>query len=568
MEIPFVVTPRKDTGLFNSKIGIWLFLASEVMLFGGFFSAYVFLRIYADYPWPERTLPVLPGLINTFVLIASSVTVVFSWAALKMRKWRQFQVFMSATILAAVIFMVLKGVEYNVKFKHQAVRLDDYSVVEGHLDYIDKEHTIEENRINFEVESFKFDLTRFHEPYVEDILAQVAGKEVEIKLSEDIAVAREPGGEPELIQEAGTALTLGVLEDLRSIYLEKRTNDSAARTAALRIEWREVKDEIPTGFDDFLAADPKHASLAEDEQERQFVFWRHGQRAKQVEKALIDEDRLRPYLMREAARPSNTQLPSVTFNVDPATAFSFEPQLIREQAAKGKLKDDTELKGKLLESPMVFHDVDAIDFRWTAQRAEERGLDPDQVIESSWLLQNGEVREAWEWHKEQVAKKRDYLREKYGTRTDPETGRQRANRVPTDTERYWIGWKDFVARTQGRDMGKGEIELKEHFMGPDYDARREARTFPHLEVPREKVAYASKFTPAWNTYYAIYFAMTGLHGLHVIGGAIVLAYYLFFGRKMFLSNPEWLANRVEVGGLFWHFVDLVWIFLFPVLYLM
>src|SRR5210317_427642 len=113
MEIPFIVTPRKDTGLFNSKIGIWLFLASEVMLFGGFFSAYVFLRIYADYPWPERTLPVLPGLINTFVLIASSVTVVFAWAALKMRKWRQFQVFMSATILAALIFMVLKGVEYN-----------------------------------------------------------------------------------------------------------------------------------------------------------------------------------------------------------------------------------------------------------------------------------------------------------------------------------------------------------------------------------------------------------------------------------------------------------------------
>ena len=40
------------------------------------------------------------------------------------------------------------------------------------------------------------------------------------------------------------------------------------------------------------------------------------------------------------------------------------------------------------------------------------------------------------------------------------------------------------------------------------------------------------------------------------------------GRKMYDSNPDWLANRVEVGGLFWHFVDLVWIFLFPILYLM
>jgi heme/copper-type cytochrome/quinol oxidase subunit 3 len=62
--------------------------------------------------------------------------------------------------------------------------------------------------------------------------------------------------------------------------------------------------------------------------------------------------------------------------------------------------------------------------------------------------------------------------------------------------------------------------------------------------------------------------MTFLHGLHVIGGAIVLSYYLLRGKKMYQTNPEWLANRVEVGGLFWHFVDLVWIFLFPILYLM
>ena len=45
MEIPYTVSNRPDTGLWNAKIGIWLFLASEVMLFGGLFSAYIFLRI-------------------------------------------------------------------------------------------------------------------------------------------------------------------------------------------------------------------------------------------------------------------------------------------------------------------------------------------------------------------------------------------------------------------------------------------------------------------------------------------------------------------------------------------
>ena len=46
------------------------------------------------------------------------------------------------------------------------------------------------------------------------------------------------------------------------------------------------------------------------------------------------------------------------------------------------------------------------------------------------------------------------------------------------------------------------------------------------------------------------------------------AYFALFGKKMFLENPQWLTNRVEYSGLFWHFVDLVWIFLFPILYLL
>ena len=45
MDIPYTVQPREDTGLFNAKVGIWLFLASEVMLFGALFSSYILLRI-------------------------------------------------------------------------------------------------------------------------------------------------------------------------------------------------------------------------------------------------------------------------------------------------------------------------------------------------------------------------------------------------------------------------------------------------------------------------------------------------------------------------------------------
>ncbi len=84
--------------------------------------------------------------------------------------------------------------------------------------------------------------------------------------------------------------------------------------------------------------------------------------------------------------------------------------------------------------------------------------------------------------------------------------------------------------------------------------------------------YSHKFHvgmyPSTNTFLAIYFTLTGLHGLHVIGGMVVNAYFALFGRKTYDRNPQWLTNRVEHSGLFWHFVDLVWIFLFPILYLL
>ena len=86
------------------------------------------------------------------------------------------------------------------------------------------------------------------------------------------------------------------------------------------------------------------------------------------------------------------------------------------------------------------------------------------------------------------------------------------------------------------------------------------------------VEYGDKFAhglfPATNNFLGLYFAMTGLHALHVVGGMIVNGYLLGPGMKMWSSAPQQFANRVEVAGIYWHFVDVVWIFLFPVLYLL
>ena len=119
MEIPYTVDTRPDTGLTNPKLGIWLFLASEVMLFGSLFSSYVLLRSGAE-TWPvQSTIVNIPlATLNTAILISSSVTMVMSWASLKMQDFAKFRLYMGLTFLAGVGFLVIKAIEYNEKFDH------------------------------------------------------------------------------------------------------------------------------------------------------------------------------------------------------------------------------------------------------------------------------------------------------------------------------------------------------------------------------------------------------------------------------------------------------------------
>lgn len=67
-------------------------------------------------------------------------------------------------------------------------------------------------------------------------------------------------------------------------------------------------------------------------------------------------------------------------------------------------------------------------------------------------------------------------------------------------------------------------------------------------------------------FFCFYFAMTGMHALHMIIGAGLLIYFMVQARKE-RYHPEYYGP-IEIMGLYWHFVDIVWIFLFPLLYLL
>ena len=117
MNIPYTVEERPDTGLTNGKLGIWLFLASEVMLFGALFTTYIILRVGAP-EWPHGELNVWLGMANTFILIGSSVTMVMAWASLKLGDWGKHRLYLIATFLLSAAFLVNKYFEYAAHWTH------------------------------------------------------------------------------------------------------------------------------------------------------------------------------------------------------------------------------------------------------------------------------------------------------------------------------------------------------------------------------------------------------------------------------------------------------------------
>jgi cytochrome c oxidase subunit III len=165
MEIPYTVEARPDTGVYNAKIGVWLFLASEVMLFGALFSSYILLRVGADPAnWVHSVLNIPIGTFNTAVLITSSVTVVLSWASLKMGNFGRYRRMQAITLLCALGFLGIKSFEYREKFGHYEVWLKDGKRYLGHIDYQGKHpmfwktSTLQAKKI----ESFKFLPDPFH----------------------------------------------------------------------------------------------------------------------------------------------------------------------------------------------------------------------------------------------------------------------------------------------------------------------------------------------------------------------------------------------------------------------
>jgi len=487
MEIPYEVTPRRDTGLYNAKLGIWLFLASEVMLFGGLFSAYVFLRMGVqdgvDNPWPWGVSVhknfVWLGAINTIVLIASSVGVVFAWVALKERNWRRYQIYMYFVVACAVAFMCIKSIEYNSKLNHHhGIKLIDNSVMEGAI--LDKT-----DRVRFEGEKITFNLQGALPAVLRDIREESFPK---------FKVIEGPEG---VVGNEITSLSSfkGWFADSRRAVFEKLTS-----------ERQRYRAELASGV-----ANPKPVSVVSS-----------------------------ATLVAEA----------------PFTISGSPRKIVATTEAVVSYKDGVKLEGKRVSDDVIF-EVHEVDLQLVIPQKQRDSvvwevINDDRAKQQFFAAQSKNYQELVEYYKDHGGVvPEEQLRGRYLN--------VHYVHVAADGHEGEHGKEDKhadVHRSESNPTAGGGGEEEEH--GPS----------KHLIIPRDQIKFMGNHGPRYGTYYALYFTMTALHGLHVIGGALVLLFFTVFGKKLYLKNPEHLANRVEVGGLFWHFVDLVWIFLFPIMYLL
>jgi cytochrome c oxidase subunit 3 len=132
------------------------------------------------------------------------------------------------------------------------------------------------------------------------------------------------------------------------------------------------------------------------------------------------------------------------------------------------------------------------------------------------------------------------------------------------------------------DAAETETKTEEHHANPRGDFQwhdekgekivHEAREKGYLTVYEQNGYFTngeydnSKFTDKVRIFFWIYFVMTGLHALHMIVGLILMTWLVYKAWTGIYSAEYY--SPVEISGLYWHFVDIVWIFLFPLLYLL
>ncbi|MFQ5734483.1 MAG: cytochrome c oxidase subunit 3 [Planctomycetaceae bacterium] len=440
----------------NSKLGMWLFLGTEIMFFTAFIGTYIVLRIGSP-GWPtdpEVThIQVFWGGLNTFVLILSSYFVVVAHEAMGSKDFERARRFLWLTFGLACVFLGVKSYEYYGKFQHD--------ILPGHVPETKRQAM---QKVSRELDEAVYARTRVLLPG----FATPADARNSLPSAIDLLNGKTGKSVPQVAAKISEHLD-GPQRKSFIAKLERMEGDEKQQKRVTPPDYSRyvVKGKLTT-TDLQLAAEDRVArklvlALLNDRVEPEERL-KDLQTLKTMDDAVQDlQSKIRENIGVKAS--AGDRLWYVVYKTDPGDESKTD-------RVEGKLTEDEK-------TVTVTGKQGQVTFEQT--REVERGvLQPPATITL-----------------EQVHDQLETLRE---------------------NEEY------------------GEFLANVHVAEP---------------------------IPYGNLFASTYFLMTGFHALHVVVGMILFGLVLMQGRKLGANWSEWVEN----SGLYWHFVDLVWIFLFPLIYI-
>jgi heme/copper-type cytochrome/quinol oxidase subunit 3/archaellum component FlaC len=505
----------------NGKLILWLFLSTEIMFFAALIGTYIVIRFGAPSgTWPrphDVHLIETIGAFNTFVLICSSVTIVLALEMARTNKAAMAKGLLFLTLLLGGVFLGVKMFEYSSKFSHGI--------------YPSKPH------------SLLYDKPDVY--YVAAVKKSLIAKRKEI---EDRAAEKEGEDKGMLSDEEKSKRDLytGLLNNL-VFWTEAIATQSDDRSYTLaRAEVVELKEKLES-------AAGEQEDDASAELKRQL---------EETNKLLESIDGLIALTHSRSDNPNKRlgAIVSLAYYVNRHEELEAENAALKRRQNSLRKEHDSlvdsidpwvkrrsDLTAKIAELGPQVEQRNKLSEEQAKLTEEKTKLTAGDEAEEEDATEEGAEKEVKELTAEQ--KKRLTEIDARLSEIEKEIAKISGEFDPLQDELTGVD-KVLPELEKRRDALKARVDFLPSLMELDEQGLNATH---HFKLPM--------MIPSGNMWASTYFLLTGFHAIHVLVGLIAFAFVL-----PIRLTPQ-RAGILENLGLYWHFVDLVWIFLFPLLYL-
>ncbi len=543
----------------RGKLIIWLFLSTEIMFFAALIGSYVVLRFGAPSgTWPKPHdvhVEEWVGAVNTFVLICSSVSTVLSHEAARRDRAAAARGWLMVTFLLGALFLGFKAYEYRGKWLHNLVPSAPHSSMYDRADtvYVSavSEHLVQtisklsaasarQNSIADQLVSLPDELNNFKQQISE---LRTEREELRRKLQSPVAAPSANTAESPSPDEAQASPASAESEPESEPLTEE--------------ERKELVSELADAENEIVKQEAALAELREDaptmRRELDRLIATQTEREKQLEvanKLLGDAAKWTSRVVGQDPDPVSQQLAMITLAYD-----VYPIELYADLAEQYQRQESVQLEQYLRDQNSIVEAQAGIQKQAASElEAIQKELTPFTDEQSKLMEQLNALPQVEAEKSEKTAAEKETLQR----RAEIE---KRLADIEVLVSENSNKSSEVATRIANSELAQGQAKSEMETLRARQRFREEMRTMHGGLNHHHQWLRLPLSLPSGHMWASTYFLLTGIHALHVLIGLIVFVVAL----PMRLDSRR--AGLLENTGLYWHFVDIVWIFLFPLIYL-